>query len=115
MARPSQKYIKILTLRLTAEQYGQLQRQAEAAAVELSVLARSQLLKAPIPRRSRRVSPDIRALGQAVAALNRVGGNINQVIKLAHQLGDLTVYREAQQERAAVAAATAQVAHALTP
>ena len=115
MARPSQQRTKRLNLRLTPAEWHRLQSQAEAAAVELSVLARSQLLKAPIPRRSRRVSPDIRALGAAVAALNRVGGNFNQVIKLAHQLGDLTVYREAMQERAAVAAVTAQVAHALTP
>ena len=114
MARPSEQRTERLNLRLTAAELARLQRDADTAAVELSTLARAVLLRAPIPRRARRRSPDHLILGQAIGALNSAGGNINQLIKLAQQTGDFVAYKLATADRAALATAVQKVIAALT-
>lgn len=96
MARPSQNLTERITLRLTPEEYARLQGAADRAAVDLSTLARAQLLHAPLPRRKYRRSVDHDKLADVLLALGRIGGNLNQIAKVANSTGDTGHFRDAK-------------------
>jgi hypothetical protein len=95
MARPSQKRTVVLRVRLTAEEYARLKHSADTAAVDISTLARAQIMDGPIPRRARRVSCDHTAFARAMGQLGHLGSNVNQIAKHINAAGDLTQFRRA--------------------
>lgn len=99
------KRTRLLSVRLTPQEYADLEARAHAAATEISALVRKVLLEVAVPQRAKHRSPDIAALGRAIVALNRVGSNINQIAKAANQSGDLFAYRAAEEDRASLAEA----------
>jgi hypothetical protein len=79
-----------ITVRLTPAEYARLQAQAEGTQVELSTLARAVLLDAAISRRARRVaSADQQQLARLLAALGKLGSNLNQMARQANTTGEL--------------------------
>lgn len=78
-SRPSRPLSCWCRFRITADQVKWLCEQAEEVGVQTSALARHLLFQAPLPRRTLpRVNAD------AVAALNRIGNNLNQAVALVH-------------------------------
>ena len=104
---------RLVAVRFTPDEYAQLEDHAHAAGVELSAYVRSILVNAEVPRRARGKSPDAELLGKTLIALNRIGGNINQIARQANLTGDLTAYGKALEDRALLVAAAAQVTEAL--
>jgi len=102
-----------INVRVTADEYAEVRARAKAANVEWSVFVRSLLLDPSKQQRARRKTPDTVALGQALASLNKVGGLLNQIAKQANLVGDLSSFREAQEDRARLAEAVRAVIAAL--
>ena len=92
-----------LSIRLTPSEYARIEAAAHAAAIEISAHVRRLIAGAPIPKRAKHRSIDHVALGRAVAALNHVGSNINQIAKAANVSGNLKAYVMAEQDRALLA------------
>jgi len=113
MQNTQPKRTRILTVRFTPNEYARLKAMAHAAEIELSAYVRSMLVDAEVPRRARGKSPNIAALGKTLVALNRIGNNLNQIARVAHRIGDVTVYDQANSDRALVAAAAQAVVAAL--
>jgi hypothetical protein len=90
-----------LTIRLDADEWRMLQTRAEQAGVSLAGYSRAVLLSAKPLRASRKPSVDTVQLAQTLAQLGKIGGNINQLAKLAHLGG--------WPDRADLAAASAAV------
>ena len=72
---------KTAAARLTPEEYAAVLERAARAGLSLSAFARHCLLGDPGPRAKRRPPVEIQLLGKAVAELNKVGSNINQIAK----------------------------------
>ena len=104
---------RFVGVRFTPDEYARIESAAQKAEVELSVHVRAVLLNVAIPSEARRMSPDREALGRALVALNRIGGNINQLAKAAHVSGDLLAYRSAEEDRALLAEAVRMLLSAL--
>jgi len=104
---------RLLSVRVTAEQFAYLQEQATAANVELSLFVRSLLLDPKAPERRRAKTVNAALLGTAIASINKVGGLLNQIAKQANINGDLSAFRDAQQDRARLAEAVRAVMAAL--
>ena len=115
MPRPSKNLTRRVTVRLTPEEYNRLQLGAHTAAVELSTLARAQLTDGAIPRRARRVSVDHTEIARLRVDLGKIGGNLNQAVKLAHTYGDLLALRNANAMIAELAAIRQLAVSALDP
>lgn len=115
MARPSENRTEQLRVRLTPAEMAQLKADAETAAVDISTIARAQLLNAPIPRRKRRKSLDHERLAKALIALGKVGTNLNQIAKVANTTGDLSHFRQAKQLKILLEEIRDEVREALTP
>lgn len=115
MARPTQHLTEQLRIRLTKEEKAQLQRDADAAAVDLSTLARAQLMNAPIPKRKYRRSVDHERLADVLQQLGKVGGNLNQIAKVANSTGSLTHFRDAKLLKNLLEEIRDEVRAALTP
>lgn len=115
MARPSQNLTERLNLRLTSEEMAQLQRDADAAAVDLSTIARAQILNAPIPKRRYRRSVDHEKLADVLQQLGKIGTNLNQIAKVANSNGDLAHFREAKLLKNLLEEIRDEVRAALTP
>lgn len=113
MQNAAPKRTRHVSVRFTQDEYVKLQERAHAAAIEVSALIRKAALDVEIPRRAKQRSPDIAALGRAIVALNRVGSNINQLARVAHQTGDALSYRVAEEDRVALAEAARAVMAAL--
>jgi len=96
MARPSQNLSERITIRLTPEQYARLKRDADSAAVDVVTLARAQLLNAPLPKRKYRRSVDHERMADVLLALGKIGGNLNQIAKVANSNGDTSHFRDAK-------------------
>jgi hypothetical protein len=96
MARPSQHLSERITIRLTPEEHARLRRDADTAAVDVTTLARAQLLNAPIPKRKYRRSADHAALADVLLHLGRLGTNLNQIAKVANSNGDAGHFRDAK-------------------
>ena len=115
MARPSQNLTERLNLRLTPEEMAQLQRDADAAAVDISTIARAQLTNAPIPKRKYRRSADHEKLAEVLQQLGKVGTNLKQIAKVANSNGDLTHFRDAKLLKNLLEEIRDEVRAALTP
>ena len=89
----------LLRVRLTAEEQSAVEGAAERAGLTVGSYVRQTLLTAPPPRAVRRPVAERTALAQVLAAIGRVGGNINQ---LAHAVnsGQLRVPTTGTLERA---------------
>ena len=96
MARPSQNLSERITIRLTPEEHARLRRDADIAAVDVTTIARAQLLGAPMPKRKYRRSVDHAKLAEVLLALGRLGTNLNQIAKVANSTGDLARFRDAR-------------------
>jgi hypothetical protein len=96
MARPSQNLSKRITVRLTPEEHARLKQDADTAAVDVTTIARSQLLDAPLPKRKYRRSVDHDKLADVLLALGRIGTNLNQIAKVANSSGDSSSFRDAK-------------------
>ena len=105
----------VFRVRLTEEEFEGLKAAADSAAVDLSTMARTQILGSPPPPRARRRSSDHQALARILAELGRIGGNVNQIAKVANQVGDLSSFRNAQAVKAELAALRELVRSALLP
>ncbi len=75
----------MVSVRLTNDEESALRQQAATAGRTLSDTIRERL--AVPPRRNRR-HPKAMDLAASLAALGRIGGNLNQLAKLCHQRGD---------------------------
>lgn len=115
MARPTQNLTARLNLRLTPQEKELLLQEADRAAVDVSTLARAQLAGAPIPRRARRCSADHTMLARVLAQLGKVGGNLNQIAKVANTYGDLAAVSATQELKAELALIRQMVRKALAP
>jgi hypothetical protein len=115
MGRPSQNYTKRVTIRLKPEEFEQLRQDAETAAVELATIARAHIVGAPVPRRARRHSADHVIFARALMHLGRLGGNLNQIAKVANAKGDLTAVQNVAVLRSEVAQLREMVRRALAP
>ncbi len=111
----TQRRSVVFRVRLTEEEFGRLKASADDAGVDLSAMARAQILGAPPPTRARRRSVDHQALGRVLAELGRIGGNLNQLAKVANLVGDLTSLRNGQAMTAELAAIRDLVREALNP
>lgn len=115
MARPSENRSEYLRVRLTPEEIEQLRRDADTAAVSVSDVARAQLLNAPIPKRKYRRSVDHEKLAEVLQQLGKIGGNLNQLAKVANTTGDLTHVRNMRELKSELEAIRDEVRAALTP
>ena len=115
MARPSEQRTEYLRVRLTTEEMEQLKRDADTAAVSVSDVARAQLLNAPIPKRKYRRSVDHNRLAEVLQQLGKIGGNLNQLAKVANATGDLSHVRNIRELKADLEAIRDEVRAALTP
>ena len=88
---------------MTAEDYAELAAAADREGVTLGTYIRGRLLPVPKTRQRRRPSVEVAALAKLLAHINRVGGNLHQLVKhlnfgeavLAHEVSEaLTGYRE---------------------
>lgn len=104
---------RLLSVRMTPDEYASLQNKADAAGVEVSILVRSLILDPAKREAHRGKTPDTAALGNAIASLNKVGGLLNQIAKQANLVGDLSSFREAQEDRARLAEAVRAIMAAL--
>lgn len=115
MARPTEKRSEYLRVRMTPDEMEQLKRDADTAAVSVSDLARAQLMNAPIPKRRYRRSVDHERLADVLQQLGKIGGNLNQLAKVANATGDLSHVRNVRELKAEIEAIRDEVRAALTP
>lgn len=82
----------VVSFRMKADEYQTLKERAEAASVSAGDYVRAAYLKAEPLRAARRVTPDREAVLLLLAAVNRLGNNVNQIALRLHR--DRTVYAE---------------------
>ncbi len=70
-----------ITLRLTAEEAELIRAAANADGLTVGSYIRTALLAAPKTRTRRRTLADVAVLAKLIGELNRIGGNINQVVR----------------------------------
>ncbi len=84
-ASQQRQRVKVLQVRLTPEEAAPIAAAAQAAGLSVSGYARQTLLGQPTPRTQRAApSADVQALARLLGQLGKVGGNLNQLAKLAH-------------------------------
>ena len=83
MARGSDKRqrTRLITFRVSDDEYARYQERASRAGLAVGAFARAAGLDEAGPRARRRRPVEHRALVQALAALNRVGNNLNQIAR----------------------------------
>ena len=70
-----------ITFRVTADEYANLEGAAGESGLTLASHVREALLGVPRTRTRRRPLVDVAALARLLGELNRIGGNINQILK----------------------------------
>lgn len=98
---------RLITFRVTDEEYARYQERASRAGLAVGAFARAAGLKEAGPRARRRRPIEHAALAQLMAAMNRVGNNLNQIARNTN-LGidiDVPVLRDALHEYHAVVGA----------
>jgi hypothetical protein len=80
--RQRQRAVKVA---LTDAERAQIEAAAEAAGLSLGGYARQVLLGTPTPRTRRRPAADREVLSRLRGDLGRATGNLNQLLRLAHQ------------------------------
>ena len=92
-----------ITFRLSGAEYGTVQVAADRAGVTLGTYIRDCVLKSPETRRRPRPSVEVQAVTRLQGEMNRVGGNLHQLLKrvnfgdtpMVHELREaLTGYKE---------------------
>jgi hypothetical protein len=92
-----------ITFRLTDGEYGAVQVAADRAGVTLGTHVRDRVLSSPETRRRPRPTVEVQAVTRLQGEMNRVGGNIHQILKrvnfgetpLAHEFHEaLAGYKE---------------------
>lgn len=78
------KRTSVLTWRVSEDERKAVNRLLESTGLSLSALVRNALLQTPPPRASRRVTVDHEAVARVLAALGKIGSNINQLAKQAN-------------------------------
>jgi hypothetical protein len=73
-----------LKIALSEGEYDVLFGQAEESGISMAGVVRSAVLGLPLPKRRARIDVE------AVAALNRLGSNLNQLVRTANSSGVLT-------------------------
>ncbi len=77
----AKKRQKVMTFRLSPEEYNQLKEDADSLGITTSAYIRQTLLDAPVPKAARKPSIDRQMLGKLLSQIGRVGNNINQLAK----------------------------------
>lgn len=98
---------RLITFRVTDEEYARYQERASRAGLAVGAFARAAGLNEAGPRARRRRPIEHAALAQLMAAMNRVGNNLNQIARNTN-LGidiDVPVLRDALHEYHAVVGA----------
>jgi len=72
---------KIMTFRLTDEQYNEVKDNADLLNLTISDYIRKNLLNIPVPKSAKKPSLDRQILGKLLSQIGRVGNNINQLAK----------------------------------
>jgi hypothetical protein len=75
---------KQLKITLSETEYDALARRSKEFGVSMAGVIRSAVLRLPLPKR--RIKVEL----EAVAALNRIGSNLNQLVRTANATGCLT-------------------------
>jgi hypothetical protein len=70
-----------IAFRLSNAEYDELSLYAQQAELTIGSFIRSRVLKKPTTRQRRRPPMDAAALAKLLAQINRVGGNIHQLVK----------------------------------
>lgn len=108
MARDGKKQLKIW---LSDDEHAALKARAEAEGVTVTDLIRARCLKAPARRKRR--GPDVQELHRITAQLGRIGGNVNQLARVANENGRLPTVAMLQDTRAELRTMTSHLAQAL--
>jgi hypothetical protein len=72
------------TVRLTSEERAELERRAERAGLSLGGYFKSATFNTPPPPQSRRPPVDRTELAKLLAAIGRIGNNVNQLARVAN-------------------------------
>ncbi len=93
MARGSDKRqrTRIITFRVSDDEYARYEERASRAGLAVGAFARAAGLDEAGPRARRRRPVEHRSLVQALAALNRVGNNLNQLARNTNRGLDIDV------------------------
>jgi hypothetical protein len=78
------KRSRVLTLRVNSQEAQAIDEMVASTGLSLSALLRNALLKTPPPRGSRRAGVDQEAAARVLAALGKIGSNLNQLAKHAN-------------------------------
>jgi len=70
---------KVLQVRLTDQEFAEVQAMAEAAGLTPASLARGLILSAPAPRARRRPTIEAEAVARLLGEFGKVGSNLNQI------------------------------------
>lgn len=110
-ASQTRQRVRSVKVALTEDEHATVSAAAQALGLSLSGYARQTLLGEPTPRTRKAAPPaDVQALARLLGQLGKVGGNLNQLAKLAHHGHPLP---ELAQTLAEVRAAAEQVRQAL--
>ncbi len=82
-----------ISLRVTGDEYAKVEAAATGAGLTLASYARLSLVDAPRTRTRRRPLVDVAALSKLLGELNRIGGNIHQILRRVN-FGDTPVAHE---------------------
>lgn len=74
----------ILKARFSQQEADTIHAMAERAGLTLGALMRHALLNVPPPRAARRPSVELQAAARVLAALGKIGSNVNQLAHYAH-------------------------------
>jgi hypothetical protein len=75
---------RIVTIRLSTEEYAALDEAADRAGLVVGSYARQAMLGAPVARQVRRPPVERRELARLLGELGKIGGNLNQLAKAAN-------------------------------
>lgn len=76
-----------LSIRLSPDERADLARRAERAGLSVGGYFRMAVLDAPLPRVARRIGPDRAELARVLAAVGKIGSNVNQLAYVANTGG----------------------------
>lgn len=75
----------VITARFSQQEARTLRAMAEQAGLTVGALIRHAVLKAQPPRAARRPPVELEAAARVLAALGKIGSNVNQLAHYAHQ------------------------------
>jgi hypothetical protein len=72
------------SIRFNAEEHERIQAMEQRSGLNFAALVRHALFNVPPPRASRRPSVELKAAARVLAALGKIGSNVNQLAHYAH-------------------------------